>query len=59
MRIPFYQETVDATWPVMKKIEKDLIEKFNMPEIKDSLKIEILRVQHPDRNLLSSNEDSK
>jgi len=43
------QSTIDATWPVMKKIESDLENLFGLSEIRDTLKIGIARVEDPER----------
>ncbi len=43
------QAWIDATWPVMKRIERDLEQIFGFPEIPETLKITILRVQDPER----------
>lgn len=43
------QPWIDATWPVMKKIERDLIEDFGLREIRDTVKIGITRVEDPER----------
>jgi hypothetical protein len=43
------QRWVDATWPVMKRIERDLEEQFGLPEIRTNLKTYIWRVADPDR----------
>jgi hypothetical protein len=59
MRDKFYQELMDATWPIMKKIENDLIEKFNMPEIRDSLKVDVFGIEHPERKLPSPTKGNK
>jgi hypothetical protein len=40
---------IDASWPVMKKIEKDLEENFGLPEITNTLRIRIFRVKDPER----------
>lgn len=43
------QSWIDATWPVMKKIELDLIEEFGLREICDTLRVRIIRVDDPER----------
>lgn len=43
------QEWIDTTWPVMKKIENDLINEFRLPEIRDTLKVKVVRVEDPER----------
>lgn len=43
------QAMIDASWPVMKKIEKDLEENFGLPEITNTLRIRIFRVKDPER----------
>jgi len=42
---------IDSTWPVMKKIERDLEEHFGLPEICDSVKVWIYKVEDPDRKV--------
>jgi hypothetical protein len=43
------QPWIDATWPVMKKIERDLEVSFGLPEIPTTLKTSIVRVEDPER----------
>lgn len=43
------QPWIDATWPVMKKIERDLEESFGLPEISATLKTCVWRVEDPER----------
>jgi len=43
------QAMIDASWPVMKKIEKDLEENFGLQEITNTLRIRIFRVKDPER----------
>jgi hypothetical protein len=43
------QSWIDATWPVMKKIERDLEESFGLPEIPSTLKTSVVRVEDPER----------
>jgi len=43
------QAWIDASWPVMKKLEKDLEEHFGLSEIPETLKVLIIRVEDPDR----------
>jgi hypothetical protein len=43
------QAWIDATWPVMKKLEKDLEENFGLPEIPETLKVGMIRVKNPER----------
>ncbi len=49
LNTPPPQRWIDGTWPIMKRIERDLEEQFGLVEIKDALKIKIARVQDPDR----------
>jgi hypothetical protein len=46
-RVP--QAWIDATWPVMKKIEQDLEVDFGCPEIQETLKVGMFRVRNPER----------
>jgi hypothetical protein len=43
------QKRIDATWPVMKKIENDLITEFGFTEIKNTVKSHIRGVENPER----------
>jgi hypothetical protein len=43
------QPWIDATWPVMKKIERDLTEDFGLRELRDTVKVSIARVEDPER----------
>ena len=43
------QPWIDATWPIMKKIEKDLEDGFGYPEIRATLKTNIHGVEDPER----------
>jgi hypothetical protein len=43
------QPWIDATWPVMKRIERDLEESFGCPEIKNTLQTNIHGVENPER----------
>ena len=43
------QEFIDATWPVMKKIESDLEQVFGLHDIRTSLKVMISGVDDPER----------
>jgi len=47
------QIMIDATWPVMKKIESDLENVFGLYEIRDSLKVVVTGVQNPERETLN------
>jgi|GEM_PF-2337813 len=43
------QAMIDATWPVMKNIEKDLIENFGLSEIPKTLRVDFVGVKNPDK----------
>jgi hypothetical protein len=45
------QSWIDATWPVMKRIERDLENDFGLPEISTTLKIYIGGVEDPERKM--------
>jgi len=45
------QPWVDASWPVMKKIEDDLIHKFDLPELRTNVKCATMGVKDPDRKM--------
>lgn len=47
---PLPQAWIDATWPVMKRIELDLAMEFGLPELCDGVKVRICGVKHPERN---------
>lgn len=44
------QKWIDATWPVMKKVEEDLISKFDLNEMRNSVRVSIRGVENPERN---------
>lgn len=45
------QAWIDATWPVMKKIERDLETHFGLPEIRGAVSVHVFGVKNPDRNM--------
>lgn len=45
------QASVDATWPIMKRIERDLACDFGMPEIAEDLCADFVGVEDPERGL--------
>ncbi len=47
---PLPQDWVDATWPVMMKIEYDLVHKFCLKDLSTNSKTSRDRVEDPDRN---------
>lgn len=51
------QEWIDASWPIMKRIEKDLIEKFGLVEIPENLKVECKWIEDPER--IEKSSDAK
>jgi hypothetical protein len=46
------QDWIDATWPVMKKIENDLESLFGLPEIQNSVRVNFVDVNNPDGAVL-------
>ncbi len=46
------QSKIDATWPIMKRIEQDLARDFGLPELLDSVDVYIFGVDDPDRDLV-------
>jgi hypothetical protein len=49
MNRPMPEEWIDATWPVMKKIEADLIAVFGLTEIPKNLETGFRGVRDPEK----------
>ncbi len=50
------QAWIDATWPVMLKLENDLIEDFGLSEIRGKVRMTVTGVENPDRLLPITNK---
>jgi hypothetical protein len=50
MNIPsdLFQETVDSTWPVMKRIEDDLVNKLGLKDFRDKIELSFWFTENPD-----------
>jgi hypothetical protein len=50
MNLPFdlFQETVDSTWPVMERIENDLVNKLGMKDFRDKIEFSFWFAENPD-----------
>jgi hypothetical protein len=45
---PIFQESVDATWPIMKRIEDDLVNKIGLKDFRDKIEVSFWFTDNPD-----------
>jgi hypothetical protein len=50
------QEKADTTWPIIKRIESDLVDKFGIRWLEGGVKTELINLRNPERNRRITND---